>query len=84
MPRYDLDALGLPNEVSRYLCETCEKSATGEAVSRLKTKSLQPIYLRPIFYDGQADGLTLEVSWSVFRCFSSARVASIRLSLALS
>jgi hypothetical protein len=53
-------------------------------VFRLKTKSFQPIYLRPIFYDGQANGLTLAVSWLVFWCFSSARVASIRLSLALS
>jgi hypothetical protein len=37
-----------------------------------------------LFYDGQADGLTLEVFWLVFWCFSSARLASIRLSLALS
>ena len=37
-----------------------------------------------LFYDGQVDGLTLEAAGPVFRCFSSARLASIRLSLALS
>lgn len=37
------------------------------------------------FYEGQVDTLmTSEVPWSGFWCFSRARLASIRLSLALS
>jgi hypothetical protein len=35
-------------------------------------------------YDEQADGPTAEVSLLVFWCFSRARLASVRLSLALS
>jgi hypothetical protein len=37
-----------------------------------------------LFYDGQPDGLAPEISWFGFWCFSNARLASIRLSLALS